>query len=234
LLDGFDVMPSFIGDLGIPIGFNFSIGGVNFEIIASPEFDLSAMVMRPEEAIAAAETAATESAMDNESSTQDDTSDTTATDDAATPDASAEEEEEGRDPYVSIGLRVSGTVPHLLGMNNVYISMEFVTDDTRSKKVVTKIKTTDTNIPLSIGDMLGDIPLLAPVSSIRLSDPAIALATEEVDDDTEEPFDVGIAQGFNFYGTITVNRNNVQDPLQSADPITATLAWLGYSALTAS
>ena len=106
------------------------------------------------------------------------------------------------------GVRISGTV-HLLGLKSAEVSMEFTMSDEKEKSAVIKIKAGDgegNEISEILGGTLpeGVKDVISVLDKAQLFNPAFAFSTSNVVD-TEDPFDVGIGAGFNFYGKLSLS-----------------------------
>lgn len=105
------------------------------------------------------------------------------------------------------GVKISGKTD-ILGLVAADIALEFSISDTKEKDALIKIKTSESE-GSDISKVLGgSLPkevtdILSVLSSTQLLYPSFAFSTSSVSDD-EEPFDVGIDEGFNFYGKISL------------------------------
>lgn len=110
----------------------------------------------------------------------------------------------------SAGLSVSGDVA-VLGLEAASVAVEFTakTDDT--KTAVVKIKGGGSGESKTITELLGGtlpdevVTVLDMLGGSMMTAPSFAFATESVSDD-EAPFDMGISEGFNFYGMLDLTR----------------------------
>ena len=103
------------------------------------------------------------------------------------------------------GVKISGKTD-ILGLVAADIALEFSISDTKEKDALIKIKTSESE-GSNISEILGgSLPkevkeVLSVLSDTQLLYPSFAFSTSSVSDD-EDPFDVGIDEGFNFYGKI--------------------------------
>lgn len=123
------------------------------------------------------------------------------------------------------GVKISGKTD-ILGLVAAEVALEFSISDTKEKDALIKIKTSESE-GSDISKILGgSLPkevtdLLSVLSSTQLLYPAFAFSTSSVSDE-EDPFDVGIDEGFNFYGKIKLSDFKSKKPSTSTNTSTNT------------
>ncbi|MBL7702101.1 MAG: hypothetical protein JNM14_07610 [Ferruginibacter sp.] len=110
------------------------------------------------------------------------------------------------------GVKISGKA-NLLGLKSADVAMEFSMSNKKEKNALIKVKVSDSEESNNISEILKgglqELPdifkdLLAALDKAQLFNPAFAFSTSAVVD-TEEPFDVGISEGFNFYSQLKLS-----------------------------
>lgn len=111
-------------------------------------------------------------------------------------------------PKAEAGVKISG-VANLLGLKSAEVALEFSMSNKKEKNALIKVKAGDGE-GNEISEILGgSLPkavtdVLSVLDKAQLFNPAFAFSTSNVVD-TDEPFDVGISEGFNFYGKLKLS-----------------------------
>lgn len=107
------------------------------------------------------------------------------------------------------GVKISGKTD-LLGLKSAEVALEFAINDKKEKDALIKIKTTSSE-GQDISKILGGIlareitDVLSVLDTTEILNPSFAFSTSSVSDD-DEPFDVGVSEGFNFYGQLNLSK----------------------------